>query len=89
MTSAAAHVRFWGKADTGSLTGAVSPHSAWQQSAVARIALVKSAPLPICKIQVPLVLASLGRGSRFWWLVPLELGVVTGVPIAALPLRSR
>ena len=24
------------------------------------------------------------RGSRFWWLVPLELGVVTGVPIAAL-----
>ena len=29
------------------------------------------------------------RGSRFWWLVPLELGVVTGVPIAALPVCTE
>ena len=48
-----------GKADTGSLTGECRRTAHGSRARYARIALVKSAPLPTCKIQAPLVLASL------------------------------
>ena len=50
---------FGGKADTGSLTGECRRTAHGSRARYARIALVKSAPLPTCKIQAPLVLASL------------------------------